>query len=127
MISRKKSAFWIIKAFHFTSILREINLKIFRAIISIAFTENLESRKNCKAHLYLKGNLVKYQCFFNSIEEDEVKKKRFGKNPDVDTSFLPDVDRDEEENKLREQLRQEWEDRTAKLKVSFCGNSKNFS
>ena len=44
-------------------------------------------------------------------------KKRFGKNPDVDTSFLPDVDRDEEENKLREHLRQEWEDRTAKLKA----------
>ena len=35
-----------------------------------------------------------------------LKKKRFGKNPDVDTSFLPDVERDEEENKLREQLRQ---------------------
>ena len=46
-----------------------------------------------------------------------MKKKRFGKNPDVDTSFLPDVDRDEEENKLREHLRQEWEDRTAKLKA----------
>ena len=28
-----------------------------------------------------------------------------GKNPDVDTSFLPDVDRDEEENRLREDLR----------------------
>ena len=28
------------------------------------------------------------------------------------------MDRDEEENKLREQLRQEWEDRTAKLKAS---------
>lgn len=49
--------------------------------------------------------------------EDLLKKKRFGKNPDVDTSFLPDVDRDEEENKLREHLRQEWEDRTAKLKA----------
>merc|ERR1712051_1119208 len=48
---------------------------------------------------------------------DFLKKKRFGKNPDVDTSFLPDVDRDEEENKLREHLRQEWEDRTAKLKA----------
>jgi hypothetical protein len=36
----------------------------------------------------------------------QLKRKRFGKNPDVDTSFLPDVERDEEENKLREQLRQ---------------------
>lgn len=32
--------------------------------------------------------------------------KRLGKNPDVDTSFLPDVEREEEENKLREKLRQ---------------------
>uniref|UniRef100_A0A0B7A2S4 FAM50A/XAP5 C-terminal domain-containing protein n=1 Tax=Arion vulgaris TaxID=1028688 RepID=A0A0B7A2S4_9EUPU len=38
----------------------------------------------------------------------ERKKKRLGMNPDVDTSFLPDRDRDEEENKMREQLRQEW-------------------
>lgn len=48
---------------------------------------------------------------------DILKKKRLGKNPDVDTSFLPDVDRDEEENRLREELRQEWEERQAKLKA----------
>ena len=36
-------------------------------------------------------------------EEKKVpkKRKRLGKNPDVDTSFLPDVDREEAENKLR--------------------------
>ena len=28
------------------------------------------------------------------------------KNPTVDTSFLPDRDREEEENKLREEFRQ---------------------
>ena len=50
-------------------------------------------------------------------EEEALCKKRFGKNPDVDTSFLPDVERDEEENKLREQLRQEWETRQATLKA----------
>ena len=50
--------------------------------------------------------------FVEPEEEDEgedgpeLKRKRFGKNPDVDTSFLPDVERDEEENKLREKLRQ---------------------
>ena len=46
-----------------------------------------------------------------------LKKKRLGKNPDVDTSFLPDVDRDEEENRLREELRQQWEERQAKLRA----------
>ncbi|ESO83531.1 hypothetical protein LOTGIDRAFT_222603 [Lottia gigantea] len=53
-------------------------------------------------------------------EEEEVeiptKKKRLGMNPEVDTSFLPDRDRDEEENKLREQLRQEWEEKQEQIK-----------
>ena len=48
---------------------------------------------------------------------ESLPKKRFGKNPDVDTSFLPDVERDEQENLLREQLRQEWETRQANLKA----------
>jgi len=41
-------------------------------------------------------------------KEEKKRKKRLGMCPEVDTSFLPDRDRDEEENKLREQLRQEW-------------------
>ncbi|KAK3093004.1 hypothetical protein FSP39_009904 [Pinctada imbricata] len=55
-------------------------------------------------------------------EEEEVsppadkKRRRLGKNPDVDTSFLPDRDREEEENKLREQLREEWVQKQEKLK-----------
>nr|XP_026236835.1 protein FAM50A [Urocitellus parryii] len=43
-------------------------------------------------------------------EEITTKKRKLGKNPDVDTSFLPDRDREEEENRLREELRQEWWD-----------------
>ncbi|ELK38602.1 Protein FAM50 like protein [Myotis davidii] len=35
-------------------------------------------------------------------EEIAAKKRKLGKNPDVDTSFLPDRDREEEENRLRE-------------------------
>lgn len=44
------------------------------------------------------------------------KKRKLGKNPDVDTSFLPDRDREEEENRLREELRQEWEAKQEKIK-----------
>ncbi|XP_047737182.1 protein FAM50A-B isoform X3 [Hyalella azteca] len=45
-------------------------------------------------------------------EKDEKKKKGgIFKNPDVDTSFLPDREREEEENRLREELRQEWENK----------------
>ncbi|XP_068156286.1 protein FAM50 homolog [Drosophila tropicalis] len=45
-----------------------------------------------------------------------VKKKKICKNPDVDTSFLPDREREEQENRLREQLRQEWVMQQAELK-----------
>lgn len=34
--------------------------------------------------------------------------KKIKKNPDVDTSFLPDREREEQENRMREALRQEW-------------------
>lgn len=43
-----------------------------------------------------------------STQCDEPVIKKIRKNPDVDTSFLPDREREEEENKLREELRQEW-------------------
>lgn len=49
-------------------------------------------------------------------EETPVVKKKIFKNPDVDTSFLPDRKREEQENRLREQLRQEWVMQQAALK-----------
>ncbi|KAF9576132.1 hypothetical protein EC968_010255 [Mortierella alpina] len=36
------------------------------------------------------------------------KKSKFGKDPNIDTSFLPDREREEEERRVREDLRQEW-------------------
>lgn len=36
------------------------------------------------------------------------KRGKFRKNPHVDTSFLPDREREEAERKERERLRQEW-------------------
>ncbi|KAK4030354.1 hypothetical protein OUZ56_023355 [Daphnia magna] len=51
-----------------------------------------------------------------SEEEPAAKKIKGNKNPDVDTSFLPDRDREEEENKLREELRQEWVTKQEALK-----------
>lgn len=53
-------------------------------------------------------------------EETDVnssKFKRLGKNPDVDTSFLPDKEREDAENKERERLRQQWVEMQAKLKA----------
>eukprot|EP00731_Ephydatia_muelleri_P002529 Em0001g2529a len=44
------------------------------------------------------------------------KKKKMIKNPTVDTSFLPDKDREEAEQKEREHLRQEWLEKQEKIK-----------
>ncbi|KAJ1731422.1 hypothetical protein H4S06_005351 [Coemansia sp. BCRC 34490] len=40
--------------------------------------------------------------------DDGVAAKRTRKNPGVDTSFLPDKEREEEEARVREELRQRW-------------------
>ncbi|KAF8643805.1 hypothetical protein AX16_008823 [Volvariella volvacea WC 439] len=50
----------------------------------------------------------------NGKEKDDsetappTKRSKFRKNPDVDTSFLPDREREEAERRERERLRQEW-------------------
>lgn len=49
--------------------------------------------------------------------ESAAKRARFRKNPDVDTSFLPDRDREEAERKERERLRQEWLRKQEELKA----------
>ncbi|KAG3283706.1 FAM50A-like, partial [Ictidomys tridecemlineatus] len=49
-------------------------------------------------------------------EEITTKRRKLGKNPDVDTSFLPDQDREEAENRLQEELQQEWEAKQEKVK-----------
>jgi len=51
-----------------------------------------------------------------NIQHDESIVKKIKKNPDVDTSFLPDREREEEENKLREELRQQWAKKQNALK-----------
>ncbi|XP_071496351.1 protein FAM50A-like [Diadema antillarum] len=61
-------------------------------------------------------NEEKEENGFYDDEDVPKKKKRIGKNPDVDTSFLPDRDREEEESKMREALRQEWREKQEKIK-----------
>lgn len=51
-----------------------------------------------------------------SGEGEETKRKKARKNPDVDTSFLPDREREEEERREREELRQEWLRKQEELK-----------
>ena len=49
-------------------------------------------------------------------EEKPAKRPKSRKNPNVDTSFLPDREREEEERRQREQLRQEWLRRQEEMK-----------
>ncbi|XP_074658820.1 protein FAM50A-A-like [Tubulanus polymorphus] len=53
---------------------------------------------------------------FKEPKQPVFKKRRLGKNPDVDTSFLPDVDREEEENQLRAKLQMDWAEKQETLK-----------
>ncbi|KFO33750.1 protein FAM50B [Fukomys damarensis] len=50
------------------------------------------------------------------VAQTSRNKKNLGKNPDVDTSFLPDREREEEEKRLREELRKEWEAKREQVK-----------
>lgn len=52
----------------------------------------------------------------NHIQEKETKKIKLSEAIDVDTSFLPNRDREEEERVLREKLAAEWRERQQKLK-----------
>ncbi|KAG8743698.1 hypothetical protein FRC10_011571 [Ceratobasidium sp. 414] len=49
-------------------------------------------------------------------EEPPVKRSKGNKNPNVDTSFLPDREREENERRTREELRQEWLRKQEELK-----------
>ncbi len=48
--------------------------------------------------------------------ETQLQRKKFCKNPTVDTSFLPDREREDAERREREQLRQEWLKRQEDMK-----------
>lgn len=72
-----------------------------------------------KAKKKKKKNQSKIKLSFAGEDEDEAdpevetediaeKKPKFSKNPYVDTSFLPDRDREEVERLQREELRQNW-------------------
>lgn len=52
----------------------------------------------------------------NELDYEPPVKRKLGKNPDVDTSFLPDREREEEEKRIREELRMEWVQKQGKLK-----------
>ncbi|XP_051834182.1 protein FAM50A-like [Antechinus flavipes] len=75
----------------------------------VEWESNVDVNKNRHGSFLQRANSLRR-------EANPAKKRKLGKNPDVDTSFLPDRDREEEENRLREELRQEWEAKQEKIK-----------
>ncbi|XP_011309409.1 protein FAM50 homolog [Fopius arisanus] len=68
-----------------------------------------EKNKQKKQIQALSFNLEDEEITGDDSEDERVPAvKKIKKNPHVDTSFLRDREREEEENKLREELRQEW-------------------
>lgn len=53
----------------------------------------------------------------NASANTENQRKKFRKNPAVDTSFLPDREREEAERRQREELRQQWLKRQEEMKT----------
>jgi len=56
--------------------------------------------------------------------DGSAKRPKFGKNPAVDTSFLPDLEREEDERREREELRKEWlrkqeEMKTEEMEITY--------
>ncbi|XP_044263948.1 protein FAM50 homolog [Tribolium madens] len=85
-----------------------------------------EKNKQKKQIQALSFNLDEEECDGESEEVEKAWKreaedvptitKKIKKDPNVDTSFLPDREREEEENRLREELRQKWAEQQQKLK-----------
>lgn len=67
-----------------------------------------------KTVLFSFSMILSVKCLLFTIAP--AKKPKFGKNPGVDTSFLPDRDREEEERREREALRQEFLRKQEELK-----------
>lgn len=59
---------------------------------------------------------VEAKSWKREAEDAPKATKKIKKDPNVDTSFLPDREREEEENRLREELRQKWAEQQQKLK-----------
>jgi hypothetical protein len=52
-----------------------------------------------------------------TVEPPSKRAKKVAKNPMVDTSFLPDREREQKEREMREALRQEWLQKQEEIKA----------
>lgn len=90
---------------------REIQMKLEKERL-----EGLEGKKKKKKR---EISTLSFDAEEEDEEEEELswKKKKIGKNPEVNTSFLPDREREAEELKEIEDLKAEWMEKQAVLKA----------
>ncbi|CAG8534865.1 25110_t:CDS:10 [Cetraspora pellucida] len=117
--SLKKETIGLVKLEDFQKIRKELQVQKEREAARTAELKDdkiKKKRKKKEEKVKLSFNLEDsdHEDDDNAIKSEEEsdiaskKKPKLGKNPNVDTSFLPDRDREEEERKEREQLRLEW-------------------
>eukprot|EP00252_Welwitschia_mirabilis_P023981 TRINITY_DN693_c0_g1_i1.p1 TRINITY_DN693_c0_g1~~TRINITY_DN693_c0_g1_i1.p1 ORF type:complete len:292 (-),score=66.58 TRINITY_DN693_c0_g1_i1:696-1571(-) len=83
--------------------------------------EELEKQKRKKRRAKAPARLSFVDDMEDTDEDSEaadniVKKSKLGKDPTVETSFLPDREREAEEQKERERLRQQWLEEQKRIK-----------
>ncbi|GLJ53843.1 hypothetical protein SUGI_1149450 [Cryptomeria japonica] len=85
--------------------------------------EELENQKRKKRRAKAPARLSFIDDMENEEDEDngasengETRKPKLGKDPTVETSFLPDRDREAEDQNERERLRQQWMDEQKRVK-----------
>ncbi|CAI2170757.1 6776_t:CDS:2 [Funneliformis geosporum] len=119
--SLKKETIGLVKLEDFQKIRKEIQVQKEREAARTAELKYEKFKKKRKKTEKVKLSFD-LEEEIESIEDNDVspqplsKKPKLGKNPNVDTSFLPDRDREEEERKEREQLRLEWLQKQEEIK-----------
>lgn len=116
--SLKRSTVGLIKLEDFQRIKNE--LKELNAKESSKTQKKAESEKSKRKK---KKNMAATLSFDIDDEDDTdskefgFKKPKFGKDPTIDTSFLPDKEREEEEKRIREKLKLEWLQKQEEIKA----------
>lgn len=88
--------------------------KVAKATLSFALDEEGDGEESAGADSSRRSESKEQDDEASS--EPAVKKSRLKKNPHVDTSFLPDRDREEAERRERERLRLEWLEKQEEIK-----------
>ncbi|KAJ2489150.1 hypothetical protein IWW37_004239 [Coemansia sp. RSA 2050] len=79
-----------------------------KTLVHRAPAENAEAPGNKPKQKAVKRNKKPALTFDDDDDDVVVDRRRARKNPGVDTSFLPDKEREEEDARKREELRQTW-------------------